>query len=857
MSTGILRIQTYTSRQASTLPGVTVTVTGDGFTQNFVTDEEGNAPDLVIEAPDPALSLDPANTTRQPYSLVNITAARQGWQSITLKGVQIFGGQTTLAPLELAPTGSAQPASAPLLVEIPPHPLFSGQGGSGAAPLTENVDRILSQVVIPKTITVHLGTPSSSASNVTVSFVTYIATVASGEIYPTWPEQALRANILAQISLALNRIYTEWYLSKGYNFDITGSPGYDQIYTHGRTIFESVQKIAEEIFNNYVRKTGTVNPYFTEYCDGKTVTCKGMSQWGTVTKANQGLSALQILKSYYGNDVEIVSSQNISGIPRSYPGSPLRVGSSGTDVAVIQRQLNRIARDYPFFGTLTVDGNFGTSTEEVVKKFQKQFNLTADGVVGKSTWYKISYIYVSVKDLAELTSEGEVSEGSVSGGEWGGTVLQSGSRGSEVEQVQFWLNALSLYDSSLAVSVDGVYGPVTQRAVQNYQRLRGLTVDGKVGRLTWDALYADYLSAQSDASGRLPTQYPGSPIQEGDRGTNVKLVQFYLRMAATLYTSLTAPTVDGIFGSGTRSAVIAFQRYFGLTADGIVGRATWNKLTEVYLGVTNSLLSPSLRPGDYPGVLKQGSTGTAVRELQYYLVILQAYYNSLPAVSIDGIFGPATARAVEAWQQMQGLTVDGIVGPATWQSIYSRASALRTSGPVITVERRSYPGGPLTEGASGADVEYISRLLELVAFYYPQVQSYGRTHYFDSDLTLSVKSFQTQFGLPVTGQVDALTWFSLEAVAADLVARGGVVDDGTGYPGYALGLGSMGYPVYLVQQWLNRLADLEYFYRYVPQDGNFDGTTRDAVLLFQLLNGLAETGVVDQATWDALRQAIR
>ena len=231
--------------------------------------------------------------------------------------------------------------------------------------------------------------------------------------------------------------------------------------------------------------------------------------------------------------------------------------------------------------------------------------------------------------------------------------------------------------------------------------------------------------------------------------------------------------------------------------------------------------------------------------------------NSLSAVTIDGIFGPATARAVEAWQQMQGLTVDGIVGPATWKSIYSSASVLRTSGPVVTVKQRPYPGSPVGEGASGADVDYISRLLELVAFYYPDVQSFGITHTFGSNLAISVKSFQTRFGLPVTGKVDELTWFSLEAVAADLVARGGVVDDGTGYPGYALSLGSMGYPVYLVQQWLNRLADLEYFYRYVPQDGNFDETTRDAVLLFQLLNGLSETGVVDQTTWDTLRQAVR
>ncbi|MBQ5755066.1 MAG: peptidoglycan-binding protein, partial [Oscillospiraceae bacterium] len=439
-----------------------------------------------------------------------------------------------------------------------------------------------------------------------------------GFVCSPWPEQALRANIHAQISLALNRIYTEWYLSKGYNFDITGSPGYDQIYTHGRTIFQSVKTIAEEIFDTYVRKTGTVNPYFTEYCDGKTVTCKGMSQWGTVTKANQGQSALQILKSYYGSDIEILTSSNIQSIPRSYPGSPLRVGSSGTNVAILQRQLNRIARDYPFFGTVEVDGYFGAATEEVVKKFQKQFGLAQDGVVGKSTWYKISYIYVSVKDLAELTSEGETALGGLDGGSWEGTTLRRGSTGSAVERVQFWLDALSLYDASLDVTVDGRFGAGTEQAVRNYQRLKGLTADGIVGRATWEALYADYASAQGDADGRPATQYPGSPLRQGDRGSNVKLVQFYLRMAATLYTALDAPAVDGIFGSGTRAAVVQFQNYFGLSADGVVGRNTWDKLTEVYLGVTNALLSPSLRPGQFPGTLRRGSTGTAVRELQYY-----------------------------------------------------------------------------------------------------------------------------------------------------------------------------------------------------------------------------------------------
>ena len=229
------------------------------------------------------------------------------------------------------------------------------------------------------------------------------------------------------------------YKSKGYNFDITNSTSYDQYYVHGRSIFEPMDRITEEIFNTYARKQGTIDPYYTEYCDGKTVSCKGMKQWGTVTLAQQGRNALQILQYYYGNDLELVRTNNIADIPESYPGTPLRIGSTGDAVRVIQRQLNRIAQDYPFFGRTSVDGVFGQTTADVVKKFQKQFNLTQDGVVGRATWYKISYIYVSVKKLAQLTSEGERPSGDLVAGTYPGTALRQGSRGDSVEQVQFWL----------------------------------------------------------------------------------------------------------------------------------------------------------------------------------------------------------------------------------------------------------------------------------------------------------------------------------------------------------------------------------------------------------------------------------
>ena len=422
-NTGTLRIQTFAARQSAPVEGVTVTVQGDGFTLHRITDETGTAADISIEAPSCALSLQEDNTIR-PYAVVDLTATKAGFRTVRIQGVQIFAGQVTLAQPEMIPETEEGLYVANPPVVIPEHSLFTGDGGSGPDPMENCMPRVLSRVIIPKNITVHLGKPAASARNVTVSFRDYIANVASSEVYPTWPEQALRANIHCQISLALNRIYTEWYPSKGYTFNITNSTSYDQYYVHGRTVFDVMVRITNDIFNTYLRKTGTVNPYYSEYCDGKSVTCPGLKQWGTVTLANQGRNALQILKYYYGNDIEIIRTSNIQSIPQSYPGSPIRQGDSGTAVFTLQRQLNRITKDYPFLGLLTVDGVFGAKMAATVRAFQKQFNLTADGVVGRQTWYKISYIYVSVKDLAELTSEGYHQGGlgvgvtNLDGGKW-------------------------------------------------------------------------------------------------------------------------------------------------------------------------------------------------------------------------------------------------------------------------------------------------------------------------------------------------------------------------------------------------------------------------------------------------------
>lgn len=859
MTTGILRIQAFAARKSAPVEGVRIAITGDGFAAVRHTDAQGNAEDVTIQTPACRLSLEEQNTTQRPYAVCSLTASKPGYRTVRIQGVQIFPGQVTLAQPEMIPETEAGRDVPDVPVVIPEHPLFAGQGGSGARPVVEcpAAPLVLDRVVIPKTITVHLGKPSASARNVTVSFRDYIANVASSEVYPTWPEQALRANIHCQISLALNRIYTEWYPSKGYSFNITNSTSYDQYYVHGRTVFDVMVRLTNDIFNTYIRKKGTVNPYYAEYCDGKSVSCAGLKQWGTVTLANQGKNALQILRYYYGNDVEIVRSDNIRSIPQSYPGSPLRQGSSGPAVFTLQRQLNRIAKDYPFLGKLNVDGVFGAQMASTVRAFQKQFNLTADGVVGRQTWYKISYIYVSVKDLAELTSEGETAGGTLPDGSWGGTVLRQGSRGSAVERVQFWLNTIAQYDDNIpTLTVDGIFGTGTTAAVRAFQRRHGLTVDGVVGKTTWDAIYREYRSIQSDNG--TPNAYPGTPLRPGDRGQNVRLVQFWLKIARSVYSALNDVGVDGIFGPSTTAAVKKFQSYFGLASNGIVGRATWSKLYEVYNDAANDLLAPNLRPGDYPGVLRVGSSGRAVRELQFYLYILSAYQSSIPAVSIDGRFGPSTEASVRAYQKFAGLTVDGIVGRATWDSLYKRASQLRQSGPVIVFERQPWPGAPLQEGSEGPSVLYYTVLLQRIGYYFDSVQSLPLSNRYTPETVVATRSLQALLNLPVTGIVDQETWAAAEALGLQLAAFTPSGDRnaalGSQYPGYALGEGSIGPEVEQIARWLNQRAAVYCGDPFVEQSPDFTAALAAAVKAAQGRAGLLETGTVGRMTWNALRQ---
>ena len=358
---------------------------------------------------------------------------------------------------------------------------------------------------VPQRITVHLGAPSASADNVTVSFSDYVKNVASSEIYPTWEESALRANILAIVSFALNRVYTEFYRSRGYDFDITSSTAYDQFFVRGRSFFSNVSRLVDELFNSYLRRPGVVEPLAAKFCNGTTVTCEGLSQWGSHALAQQGYNSTQILRSYYG-DVEIVANAPVQDYVSSYPGTPLRRGSVGPNVVVIQTELNRISQNYPAIPKVSaVDGIFGAATENSVTAFQEIFNLTPDGVVGPATWYALVRLYTAVTSLSELRSQGQRFYTIA----WNkGRPLVPGDRGIQVEHLQYMLRVLAAYISQIpSVAVDGIYGSASRSAVLAAQSYFGLPQTGTVDLTTWDEIY-DQFTGIENASFRDLERFP-------------------------------------------------------------------------------------------------------------------------------------------------------------------------------------------------------------------------------------------------------------------------------------------------------------------------------------------------------------
>lgn len=409
MDNGSLNVYVVDDNTGIPLSDATVRIaTDDAENTTLVespTDSLGRLSEVELPAPPLEYSMKPGDN--KPYSEYSIFVSAPGYEEVEVNGAEIFSGETAIQQISLLPVSPSEPSSAELFV-IPDHTLWGDYPPkipeSEIKTTSDGGEIVLSRIVIPEYVVVHDGPPRDSrAKDYYVKYKDYIKNVASSEIYSTWPKAAIEANVLAIQSFTLNRVYTEWYRNKGYDFTITTSTAYDHKWIPNRNIFDSISQVVDEIFQQYLARPSVEQPILTQYCDGKHVSCpQWLSQWGSKALGDQGYSAIEILKNYYGDSIYIDETTEISGIPSSYPGSPLKIGSSGEKVRQMQRQLNVIAGAYPLIPKIAEDGVFGPDTEEAVKVFQRIFGLTQDGIVGFKTWYKISEIYVGVSRIAEL-----------------------------------------------------------------------------------------------------------------------------------------------------------------------------------------------------------------------------------------------------------------------------------------------------------------------------------------------------------------------------------------------------------------------------------------------------------------------
>lgn len=600
-SRGTLVVTVRDAQGGGVLQGAAVVLTGGGRGSSTGISDADGAVTFSILTPSATHSQTP-NPRERPYSTVDLRIVIAGYVTVSIVGEQIFPNETTRQTVMMGTLDSQTSGGGPMQLErvivIPEHHLYSASD----APRVENpsgaellptmravpaaaIQEVPRRVVVPETIRVHLGPPGANAQNVTVPFIDYIKNVACSEIYPTWPDNSLISNVIAQVSLALNRLYTEWYPSQGYDFDITNNTAYDQYYVHERGIFDRIDTVVDGYFTNYIARGRQLEPLFAEYCDGSSTTCDGLSQWGTVALARRDYTPLQILQYYYGTEVEIREAETAEVVPDSFPG-PLQTGNASPEVATLQNRLNRIAIAFPAIPfVLPADGNYGSTTATAVRAFQRLFRLEETGTVNRETWYRIQYIYTAVKKLAELGSEGEFAQSDT----FNGRVLQVGDRGSEVLRIQNYLAYIANTMPGLftAPTVDGVFGNATQAAVRSFQNYYGLQETGTVNEATWNGIVTSYYALGGGEV--VPSRpYPGTPLRRGSTGEDVSWLQTMLNTVSTVDLSLPILSVDGIFGAQTEENVRRYQQNYGLEADGIVGPLTWESLTREYERISAS-----------------------------------------------------------------------------------------------------------------------------------------------------------------------------------------------------------------------------------------------------------------------------
>lgn len=407
-NTAMGRLQINVTANVGLIPienaSISISFTGEpnSTVETLRTDSSGQTDTVDLETPPLQYSLTP--NSPMPYSEYTVSVTAPGYEPVIVSGVEVLPDVTAVQNIEMTPTEMTQDTEE--IIAIPDHTLYGDYPPKipedEIKPMDESGEIVLSRVVIPEFIVVHDGVPNdSTAPNYYVRYRDYIKNVVSSEIYATWPESAIYANTLAIMSFTLNRVYTEWYRNQGYNFTITSSTAYDQKWIRGRNIYSNIDRLVDSIFANYLSRPGVRQPIFTSYCDGRNVTCDGLSQWGSKYLGDEGYTPIQIIHYYYGSDMYINTAVAVSGVPSSWPGYNLNIGASGDKVLQIQQQINRIAQNYPAIPRITADGIYGQNTANAVRTFQRVFNLPQSGIVDYPTWYKISEIYVGVSRIAE------------------------------------------------------------------------------------------------------------------------------------------------------------------------------------------------------------------------------------------------------------------------------------------------------------------------------------------------------------------------------------------------------------------------------------------------------------------------
>lgn len=774
MEHGEIRFVLRTGREALPVNEAEITVCDGAGNETFhcelKPENAGVSESFAAEAPPKRDSLSPESAA-PPYGVCGASVRAKGFYRVRINGIKCFAGTRTVVAPEMIPlpAGAQDPDGLPeTVIDLPEHLLFTGceppeKESAGTPERVSPAVQIINGVYVPETITVHLGAPDSNAENMTVPFVDYVKNVAANEIYPTWPEEALKANVISQVSIALNRIYTEWYRSRGYDFDITASTAYDQAFVPGSNTYAETDAIAEEFFNNYIVRPNFVEPLYASFCDGIKTTCNGLSQWGTVSLAEDGRSFEEILGFYFG-DVDVTAAEDVRAAAGSYPGEPLSVGDEGEAVRTVQYQLNRIAINYPRLPLNNNSGVFDERMSEIVSEFQKLFDLPVNGTVDKATWYRISYLYASVKKLSELSSEGQ--RPSYNQQLYPGSPLGPSDKGSEVQEMQFYLRRISRFNPLVRpVNVDGIYDADTEESVRSFQRAYRMEVNGMIDEPTWDRIVDVYngtvVNIEEPILANGLTPYPGTPITFGSRGEQVEYIQRLLGEISGTFAIVPYAAADGFFGGETERAVDYFAAIFGFPRNGRVDEPLWNEINRIYLAAASNCIFASVENEGWRGspgtTLKEGDSGDDVLYIQRRINVIYTVLPYVGQLAETGVYDSRTKNAVAALQRVFGFTVNGEANPPTWDLVNYITAAAESGCLPTDVLAVAAPFASRRKSARGAKALMRENGIKT-----------GAGPVFGLRSRIALMRWQAAHGLEPTGRADAATRGKLAETARTL-----------------------------------------------------------------------------------------